>query len=761
MFWNQYPYINLNDLNLDFLLKAIGEMQNEVENFVTLNAVKYADPIQWNITKQYQKNTIVIDPLTGTAYISTKPVPSGVALNDTNYWTVVFDLSMFVTQANENLTVHVEGAGVVYSTFPLDENDWVIWNGVLYKALVNMPIGTAYSVGSNIERVTVEDFIKDILTAIANEVQDRIDADTTLQTNIDNEAIARANADLALSNNIGDLSTLLTSDKTSTVNAINEVFGMASNAGIYNNTTPDSGLTTNIGLEEGVYNITSDLTVNAQLVVPKGAIIDIANGVTLTINGQILAGRYQIFSGNGDVVVDSESQPIGYPEWFGAKANDNAIDNKAAIEKCVKAFCITELSSGDYYVDNTITIDTSNRTLRGVKQLNWSYVADTKKGTRIITKHATNAIILVGTTTAPSNINLSVQNILLEDFTVTRTSGSDWVSGSIGIRFSQVLRSRVNHITCFNNDLGVMLQACTNMHIENSLIFSEVLPTSDTSRSFRGVFIDNSVLSPNNTPNVSIYVRNNIINTGGGVILALSSGINVSGSVNAPSDLFIYENAIEWVANGIEMLGTTTSGTVHDVHFIHNEMDVIKSNGIILQNIASNNTVIVEDNYIAPASNADTPFSAIRLVTCGGVSLHNNVIVSKNFSNTYGIYATTSNTIHSVGNIITSCLYGYYCSSVACSEFNDIITTGTLVAAAGGSFTDCSHNIISSAIRGANNRFNDGIRLEGSSAANEVNVTKFLTGAISSGTAHFVYVLNAYASAVGVVSGNLISGIMA
>lgn len=194
MFWNQYPYINLNDLNLDFLLKAIGEMQNEVKNFVTLNAVKYADPIQWDITSQYEKNTIVIDPLTGTAYISVQPVPSGVALNRTDYWTPVFDLSRFITQGNENLTEHVEGAGIVYSTFALNAGDWVIWNGVLYKALVNMPIGTAYSVDGNIERVTVEDYIKSILTAIANEVQARIDADTTLQTNIDNEAIARTNA---------------------------------------------------------------------------------------------------------------------------------------------------------------------------------------------------------------------------------------------------------------------------------------------------------------------------------------------------------------------------------------------------------------------------------------------------------------------------------------------------------------------------------------------------------------------------------------
>ena len=237
MYWNQYPYINLNDLNLDFLLKAIGEMQNEVENFVTLNAVKYANPIQWNITKQYQKNTIVIDPITGTAYISTNPVPSGVALNDTNYWTVVFDLSMFVTQTNKNLTERVEDAGVVYSTFPLNAGDWVVWNGELYEALVNMPVGTAYSPNGNISRVTVENYVKTALTSIINQVSTNtsnigvlanlVTTDKTNLVDAVNEVSSHAGSNTS---KIGDLSILSTGDKSTLVNAINEVNANAAGA---------------------------------------------------------------------------------------------------------------------------------------------------------------------------------------------------------------------------------------------------------------------------------------------------------------------------------------------------------------------------------------------------------------------------------------------------------------------------------------------------------------------------------------------------
>ena len=202
--FNQYPYLNLNDLNLDYLLNEIKRMYNDVTNFVSINAIKYADPIQWNITSQYEKNTVVIDPVTGTAYISVAPVPAGIALSRDDYWTVVFDLSMFITQGNKNITEHVETAGTIYSTFALNTGDWVVWNGELYKALDNLPAGTAYSPNYNIERVTVEEYVKNILNAIDTEVQARIDADGALSDRIDDEVQARQDADGALSDRIDD-----------------------------------------------------------------------------------------------------------------------------------------------------------------------------------------------------------------------------------------------------------------------------------------------------------------------------------------------------------------------------------------------------------------------------------------------------------------------------------------------------------------------------------------------------------------------------
>lgn len=194
MRFNEYPYLNLTDLNLDYILNAIKDIQYEVTNFVSINAIKYADPIQWNITKQYEKNTIVIDPVTGTAYISVAPVPAGVALTRPEYWAVVFDLSLFIVKAAKNFTDHYEAETTLTATFPSTAGAWLVWGDTLYKALVNITAGDTYVVGSNIEHFTIEDLYNEYLNTIAQI--------------------------LAM---VGNLTDLTTSDKTSIVDAINEL----------------------------------------------------------------------------------------------------------------------------------------------------------------------------------------------------------------------------------------------------------------------------------------------------------------------------------------------------------------------------------------------------------------------------------------------------------------------------------------------------------------------------------------------------------
>lgn len=261
-----FPHTHFYDDDLRELIKKVFDMSVEVKNFVSVNAIKYANPIQWNITSQYEKNTIVIDPLTGTAYISVAPVPSGVALTREEFWTVVFDLGQFVVRASKNFSNRYEQETTLTATFATSEGQWLVWGDTLYVANVNITPGDSYVVGSNIRHITVEEMYNAVLSIIDNEAQARANADTALQEGIDDEAQARANADTALQvaigtladltteakNNlvaainevnktgggaiakIGDLEELITTDKSNLVNALNEVAKEADNLNIYN-----------------------------------------------------------------------------------------------------------------------------------------------------------------------------------------------------------------------------------------------------------------------------------------------------------------------------------------------------------------------------------------------------------------------------------------------------------------------------------------------------------------------------------------------
>lgn len=264
MWFNQYPYINLTDLNLDFIYKSIKELRYQLENFININTIKYANPIQWNITTQYEANTVVIDANDGTAYLSVKPVPSGVAITNTEYWTPIFTLNLL--SANQNITLRDDGSNVL-ATFSSNADDWLIWNNTLYKVTQAINVNEAYVVGYNLTRYTVEMFINDYLTEIRNIIGDLNDLATT-----DKDSIVDAINDI-INNIIGDLNNLTTTDKDSVVDAINEVVNSVSeiDKGYYLINDVNSELSVQIinainsgyntiKIKEGVYNLTNTIT---------------------------------------------------------------------------------------------------------------------------------------------------------------------------------------------------------------------------------------------------------------------------------------------------------------------------------------------------------------------------------------------------------------------------------------------------------------------------------------------------------------------
>jgi len=359
-FFNKYPYTDFHELNLDWIIAALKEYIKELREFVQINAIKYADPLQWDITRQYEKNTVVIDPLTGTAYISVQPVPAGISLARPEYWTVVFDLSVFITAANNNFTVRVETTTTTTATFDTAAGEWLIWDQKLYKANVNITAGDAYVEGSNITRWTVEEGLQEIgtaLAALAANVGDLNDLTTTDKSSIVNAINDVVSALTTVVNNVGALASLTTTDKSSIVNAINELVNdlgtlsgaltaLSGNVGdLANLTTVDQSSIVN-----AINELVSDLgTMNGTLTALSGNVGDLADLVT--------TDKSSIVNAINEIAGNTGSSACVTLEEFGA-VGDGVTDDSDALRAAIADGRIIALLDKTYLCSQSVEIRT-------------------------------------------------------------------------------------------------------------------------------------------------------------------------------------------------------------------------------------------------------------------------------------------------------------------------------------------------------------------------------------------------------------------
>lgn len=211
------PYTNFHDLNLDWIIKALNDFNDRLTDFVSLATIKYANPIQWDITSQYEANTVVVDSQ-GNAYLSVQPVPSGVSLDRTEYWTKIGNFDELFANVKKAITPNDEGHSTTATAArAIDDLVWV--NGALVRITRAMSAGDAYVQGSNCVTSSTNEILHYLLAAIEAEQQAREDADTRLQNNI-----------TQLQNNVADINTTLPNkiDKSTTGDLAQTVSGKMS-----------------------------------------------------------------------------------------------------------------------------------------------------------------------------------------------------------------------------------------------------------------------------------------------------------------------------------------------------------------------------------------------------------------------------------------------------------------------------------------------------------------------------------------------------
>lgn len=350
------PYTNFHDLNLDWIMDELNEFNTKLTNFVSLATIKYADPIQWDITSQYEANTVVVDS-NGNAYLSIQPVPSGVSLDRTEFWTKIGNFDALWADVKKAITPIDEGHSPT-ATADRTLNDLVWVNEALVRVTSAMIAGDAYVPGSNCvssstnevlhylvttfneglsaEKTAREDADTQLQQAIDNETQARKDADTQLQTDIDSETQARKDAVTQLQTYIdNETQARIEADKKLQKQIEDKSSGAFANVKDYgalgNGLADDteaikramaSGLP--LLFPDGTYNITQDVTLTGSYFAYNAMLI--AVGCTVTITAPIAGASCHFRKANSGTIKMTDS--VVLVDWFNYEGDlGSAISN--------------------------------------------------------------------------------------------------------------------------------------------------------------------------------------------------------------------------------------------------------------------------------------------------------------------------------------------------------------------------------------------------------------------------------------------------
>ena len=553
---------------------------NQVIEFTKINSIKYANPIQWNITSQYESNTVVTDT-NGNAYLSVQPVPAGISLNREEYWTKIGNFDALWTTVKSAITPYDEGADNV-ATRSYSVNDLVWVQDKLYVVTKAMTAGDKFLSGnSQISSINAE--LLKIRNLLESETNNRINSDNALSEKITTETKERVEGDAALQESVNAIELKVNSIKSSPFVNVSD-YGITSD--LVDATTTIQQMLDKIGSKVMSVWFTETINVNGEVTFPSnidigfnGGCIAIGDSGKITINGSIIADRRKIFTGatNSNLTIENNTNPVFYPEWF----------NNTDIQLAIDLSHYVLLGAKDYHIKGNITINKSNFTLYG-------YGASTYtdgKSTRLIFSNGYLVVGDVGGTVVnnfPRNINVGKFTAVPITKTNTAVIG---VYGVINGLFEQI------YIDSFNAAEGIYCYK--NVHT----FYKNIYIQSTNQSNFIGFHCGTSdvpILAGNNA---SLYFEN--CNYSCAIVDGSENntiGWLISG---APSD--VYLQGCETAMSSVGVSISDSSKQVNDVLIDNCIFDACRRYAMFFGNLTGGGTIQIANTYMANISTNDNP----------------------------------------------------------------------------------------------------------------------------------------------------------
>lgn len=394
--------------NLGWLIKELISFKQDLATAIDLKTIKYADPIQWDITTQYPANTVVVDPKSGTAYMSKVPVPAGVELKNTNYWVVVFNYQEIYNKIMDGVAFNDRDQD--YATKDLLVNDLVWYAGDLYRVTRAIPTGSKYIPGTNLIKTSIESLLARYYGR-----------DRTAQVN--NDTVSVSGDYTLIAGDIAETSTnrtvKVTKDREIDVDGSDSVH-------------VDGASTLNVGgIRTEVY--AGDKT----------------EGVTGTYTGKFGSASFETSAPSWkvkfpDKTVDIAKIGAANIRDYGA-IGDGIHDDTIAIQRCLDSNRSIYIPTGTYIITNTITLP-SNTSVIGA---------------------GLNSVIKA----APNNFDI-IKTENFDNLTGTDTHDAkvgNWYISNIVIDGSYYSDPDLNILSSRTDGSGLMIYG-DNFHLENVII---------------------------------------------------------------------------------------------------------------------------------------------------------------------------------------------------------------------------------------------------------------------------------------------------